>query len=226
MSAPPSEVRDLRERCVEEAFSIIGEVGVEGLSIREVARRLKVSHQAPYKHFASSDHLLAEVVRRTFVMFSEHLNARPTTGDPEYDLLTLGQAYFSFAMERPLHYRLMFGTPLPDPAEHPDMMREGRAAFEILLNVMRRMPGNAVSQPSHELDALFIWASIHGLATILQTEALKAAGLDGLLPREALQSTLFRIGQALRDRMPSARTERPSPDPKPPHPEADASGRP
>lgn len=205
MSAPANEERDLRERCVEEAFSIIGEVGVEGLSIREVARRLKVSHQAPYKHFASSDHLLAEVVRRTFAMFAQHLNARPTIGDPEYDLRTLGQAYFQFAMERPLHYRLMFGTPLPDPDQHHGMMQEARQAFQILLNMMNRMPG-AHQPATHQLDALFIWSTIHGLATILQTEALRQIGLDGVLKQEALPHTLHRIGRALSDRMPSANT--------------------
>jgi AcrR family transcriptional regulator len=44
---------------------IIGERGIEELSLREVARRLGVSHQAPYKHFPSRDHLLAEVVEST-----------------------------------------------------------------------------------------------------------------------------------------------------------------
>jgi AcrR family transcriptional regulator len=77
---------------VDEAFAIVGEKGVAGLSIREVARRLGVSHQAPYKHFSSSEHLLAEIVRRNYVMFSDFLNQRPRTGNPPEDMHALGQA--------------------------------------------------------------------------------------------------------------------------------------
>jgi AcrR family transcriptional regulator len=190
---------DLREACVQEAFAIIGEVGIEGLSIREVARRLGVSHQAPYKHFPSAAHLLAEIVRRTFAEFSAHFHARHLTGDPKRDLHSLGEAYFKFAMERPLHYRLLFGTPLPDPAQHPEMMQEARAAFQILLDLTQRIPRDSAAPPhAAQLDALFIWSAIHGLATILQSDALQQIGLEGVLLEEALPHVLASIGKSLR----------------------------
>jgi AcrR family transcriptional regulator len=181
--------RDLREACVEEALSLIGEVGVEGLSIREVARRLGVSHQAPYKHFASSDHLLAEIVRRTFAKFSAYLKK-------------MGIAYFEFAMNHPLHYRLMFGTALPPAAEHPEMMEEARAAFSLLFDAVARAHGrHAKGKPlkSDQLDALFVWATVHGLSTILQSTALEHTGLAQSVLKEALPHTLASIGKALGD---------------------------
>lgn len=189
------EKRDLREACVEEAFAIVGQVGVEGLSIREVARRLGVSHQAPYKHFPSSSHLLAEIVRRTFRMFSQHLEGRPRTDDPMEDLHLLGQAYLQFAREHPLHYRLMFGSPLPDPSHHPEMMEEARQAYTVLRGVLSRIPGLPGDQVS--LQALFIWATIHGLASIFQTEALKQVSLEGIPLDEALPYSMLCISKAL-----------------------------
>ena len=63
----------LREACLTEALDAIREKGVEALSLRDVARRLKVSHQAPYKHFSSKDHLLAEVISRCLRDFADHL---------------------------------------------------------------------------------------------------------------------------------------------------------
>ncbi len=189
---------DLREACVQEAFAIIGDVGVEALSIREVARRLHVSHQAPYKHFPSAAHLLAEIVRRTFADFAAHLRARPQSGDPLHDLCTLGEAYFRFATERPLHYRLLFGTKLPDPSQHPEMMREAQAAFQILLDLMQQISARPGAPPhAAQLDALFIWSSIHGLATILQSDALQQIGLAGVLREEALPHLLAAIGKSL-----------------------------
>ena len=66
MAERSSKSGDLREACVKEALAIIAEGGIDSLSLRDVARRLGVSHQAPYKHFPSRDHILAEVVGRRF----------------------------------------------------------------------------------------------------------------------------------------------------------------
>lgn len=191
---------DLREACVAEALAILGESGVEGLSIREVARRLGVSHQAPYKHFPSSDHLLAELVRRTYSMFAEHLEQRPQGESPEANMRCMGDAYFSFATKHPLHYRLLFGTPLPDPEQHQDMMQEARKAFSILLEGVARMrgePSRDLADPQLQLDALFVWSVVHGLATIMQTAALQQIGLAPGILREAMPHALACIGRIL-----------------------------
>ncbi len=196
MPPRPHPARDLREACVDQALAIIGDVGVEALSIREVARRLGVSHQAPYKHFPSSDHLLAEVVRRTYRQFSEYLEARPRNGDPGDDLKSGGVAYFGFAREFPLHYRLLFSTPLPDPASHPEMMAEARHAFQLLYaDIGWVKPG--ASDTERQLDALFVWATVHGLASLMQTAALDQIGLDPGVLDQAMPHALHRIGKAL-----------------------------
>jgi AcrR family transcriptional regulator len=180
-------------------MAIIREHGAEGLSIREVARRLGVSHQAPYKHFPSSDHLLAEIVRRTYAMFSAHMKKRPKADTPGEDLKHMGEFYIGFAVKHPLHYRLIFGTQLPDPKAHPEMMQEARFAFSILLDGISRLHGLPPDNPSIEtkLNALFVWATTHGLASILALEALDQLGLTKKELAQALPHTLGRIGKAL-----------------------------
>ena len=109
---------------MQAAREVIAERGVENLSMRDVARKLSVSHQAPYRHFESRDHLLAEIMRRCFVDFGHHLDQRPRSSDPEADLGAMGQAYLDYAQLKPLEYRLMFGTPWPEPAQHPELVRQ------------------------------------------------------------------------------------------------------
>ena len=77
---------DLREACLVEAMAIIEQEGLEKLSLREVARRLGVSHQAPYRHYPSRDHLLVEVMRRCFRDFATFLDDRAKEDDPRKDL--------------------------------------------------------------------------------------------------------------------------------------------
>jgi AcrR family transcriptional regulator len=154
-----------------------------------------VSHQAPYKHFPSRDHILAEAVRQAFAHFASHLDARPMTGEPWADLGAMGHAYLSYALEHPLHYRLMFGTPLPDPLEHPAMMEQARHAFQLLRDAVSHLPGR---QAPAELDAMFVWAVMHGTAGILHGQALEHLSLPaGMFEREGVPAIFERISRGL-----------------------------
>jgi AcrR family transcriptional regulator len=171
------EGRDLKQACLREAMAAIRERGVEGLSLRDVARRLGVSHQAPYKHFASKDHLLAEVIRRCLRDFAEALrhSGLSASGTPlaaEDALRSLGQAYLAHASAHPLEYRLMFMTAWPEEARALGLSADARAAFDILrerLRAVRTYP----SQSACNRDAMFVWSAVHGIATVLQSEAMQ-----------------------------------------------------
>jgi AcrR family transcriptional regulator len=185
---------------VRAAQAIIDAEGLEALSLREVARRLGVSHQAPYKHFASRDHLLAEVVRRAFDAFARHLDARPAGATADEDLGAMGHAYLAYARTHPLQYRLMFGTPLPDPAQHPAMMASARHAFALLQEGLTRMHAEAGRAPSAAVvaqDALFVWSTLHGLASVRHAPALRTLNLPAVVLAGAEARALAGIGAAL-----------------------------
>lgn len=143
---------------------MIAERGIENLSLRDVACKLGVSHQAPYKHYPSRDHLLTEVMRRCFQHSAAHLDSRERFDDAAQDLESLGLQYLAFAQQHPLEYRLMFSTTWPDSAGQPDLVRDATHAFDVLRGVLRRMHGESASmRETVELDALYIWSAVHGL---------------------------------------------------------------
>jgi len=186
----------LKDDCVAEAMAIIAEHGLAQLSLREVARRLGVSHGAPYRHYPSRDHLLAAVVRRCYEAFALNLDHRPQAGGPDADLCAMGVAYLDFALRQPLSYQLMFSTRLPPPSEHPEMMASADHAFGLLRDALRRrspsMPDRLV-----EADALFIWSSLHGLAGTLSSDIVGGLQLAPETLAEAIGHLLRRIGDAL-----------------------------
>lgn len=174
---------DLKEACVQAAREVIAEQGVEGLSMRDVARKLGISHQAPYRHFESRDHLLAEIMRRCFADFASHLDTSARSQDDRAELAAMGEAYLAYAIAKPLEYRLMFGTPWPEPAHHAGLVADAGHAFDILRNNLRRRHGDGPGmQARADLDALFIWSALHGMATITQSQAMEclklAPGVD------------------------------------------------
>ena len=198
-SAAPA--MDLRDACICAAREAIARHGIESLSLRDVARRLGVSHQAPYKHYPSRDHLLAEVMRRSFQQFAQHLDAREHCDDPFQDLESLGRQYLNYAQQHPLEYRLMFGTPWPAADEHAELLHKSTHAFDILRQVLQRIHGDGAPQQERvDLDAMFVWSAMHGLVGVVSGNCVDKLGLPqevlGKLVQHVMDSVACGVGRA------------------------------
>lgn len=197
---PPDEPAplELRDACIVAAQEVIAERGIENLSLREVSRKLGVSHQAPYKHYPSRDHLLAEVMRRCFQRFAAHLDARPRHDDPAQDLESLGLQYLAYARQHPLEYRLMFSTTWPASIGQADIARDATHAFDVLRGVLRRLHGDTpAARERVDLDALYIWSTVHGLAGVLNGQCMDLLDLNAKVLKQALQHAMDRMGAGL-----------------------------
>src|SRR3982751_4795766 len=111
-AAVPSPARDayhhgaLRESLIEAAEAVLAERGVDGFSLREVARRAGVSPAAPAHHFGDARGLLSELALQGFQEFGDDLAAADARGgdDPARRLYEQGLAYVAFAMRRPVRF--------------------------------------------------------------------------------------------------------------------------
>ncbi len=195
---------DLKEACIQAAREVIAEQGVESLSMRDVSRKLGVSHQAPYRHFPSRDHLLAEIMRRCFVEFANYLDGHEVPGIQSAGFAGMGERYIAYAQSKPLEYRLMFGTPWPEAAQHPELIEHAKHAFDLLRQNLRRKHGNTpANHAKADLDALFIWSALHGMASIRQADVMRHLDLVPGVDREFTRNTLSRIGLAMESELPS-----------------------
>jgi AcrR family transcriptional regulator len=189
---------ELKEACVFAAREFIAEHGVERLSLRDVARRLGVSHQAPYRHYPSRDHLLAEVIRRCFASFANYLDAREAFDDARLDLESLGKQYLTYAASHPLEYRLMFSTPWPDALTELGLEQDATHAFDVLRRVLRRIHGaDAAARTRVDLDAMFIWSNMHGLAAISQSNVMKHLSLARGVSKRVSEHTMHMMSLAM-----------------------------
>ncbi len=197
---------NLREACLSEAIRTIEKDGIEGLSLRKVARRLGVSHQAPYKHFASREHLLAEVVADAFADFAVFLDKRTRSSRTEDELLAMGLAYIEFALKHPLKYRLMFSTTLPDRSEHPVMLEKAERSYLLLkdcLSGLEYAHRPDIDEAMLERDAMLILTLVHGLVTALTSDAMDTMPISEQARESAIAHTLARIGTILGGSVPT-----------------------
>src|SRR5271157_3002260 len=100
---------NLRQTLLEAAVALIGEVGSRDFTLREVARRAGVSHNAPYRHFASRDDLLLAVAGEGFERLRESMIKRMKSSASARERLVLcGCGYVEFALRWPQHFMVMF----------------------------------------------------------------------------------------------------------------------
>ena len=168
---------DLRQALIEAALELVSEKDVESVSLREVARRVGVSHAAPYRHFADKDALLAAVAQEGFQMLHHRLETvlHKALLDPLKRLQDIGVAYVDFALEHSSHYRLMFGAYEATSAQqNSELAQAATEAFMVLVNGvnMGQQEGVIRLDDSNQL-ALAAWALTHGLAMLL---------MDGQIP--------------------------------------------
>ena len=183
---------NLREALVSAAVDMIGQRGLAGLAIAEIARALGVSPAAPYRHFRDRNALIAEVARRGFERLAADLDAAWAGGrpDPVTAIERCGRAHLAFAKRDPAAYSAMFeaggepGTAGTDPA----VQEASDAAFAVLRRAAdaacaRSVPGagQAKRAPPAQMVALHIWSLTHGIASLFVTGNAN----PGLLPMPA-----------------------------------------
>jgi len=167
MPPRPYHHGDLRETLLQGALRVIAEVGPAAFTLREVARRAGVSHNAPYRHFRDKDALLAAVAAQGF---RELTKAMREPGQRQLSALDRlkksGMAYVDFAVRRPEHFTVMFDAPVC-ASDDPEYIQASREAFETLVNYIQKcqeadqLPaGNAMER------ALYAWSLVHGIAKL------------------------------------------------------------
>ena len=74
---------DLRAALIAAAEATLAETGVEGFSLRQVAKRVGVSHSAPAHHFGDTQRLLCALAAEGFRRFREAMLARQAAAAPD-----------------------------------------------------------------------------------------------------------------------------------------------
>ena len=116
---------DLQRAIVNAALEVLSETQSTEFSLRELARRAGVTHNAPYKHFADKRELLAAVSAVGFDLLAKRLtDAMQGQTSPRARLFAIARDYVRHGVENPALYRLMFGGYLTGPDD-------GRPAIEI-----------------------------------------------------------------------------------------------
>lgn len=153
---------NLRRALLDAALDLFVQRGAFDFTLRELAREAGVTHNAPYRHFAGKNELLAAIREEGFAMLATSAEAAlGSETEPRARVRALGDAYVRFAIERPHHFRLM----LSEPSESV----KTTGAFDLLRKTLEegRRAGVVRDDLSARELALAAWALVHGLASLV-----------------------------------------------------------
>jgi len=171
--APHDQHGDVRRLVLDAALDIITSTGAESLSMREVARRAGVSHQAPYHYFGDRSGIFAAISEEGFSALAGAFR------DVDFSNTSAAKAgfiaYLNFARSHVGHFRVMFHQDICGVTDNEETANAASSAFDELLQMVARTIGSSVDPKAAHTFAFTMWSQAHGLATLV---------IDGPLPQK------------------------------------------
>lgn len=161
---------DLRAAVLRRAEETLRASGVDGLSLRRIAREIGVSHGAPSRHFRDKRALLDALAMVGFERLGSAFRdalAEETGNELGARLRELARAYLGFAVENSALLELMF-TRKHDSSAGVELAEAGERAFEAPVEVIvaAQRAGEVVPGDPRGIGVTAI-AALQGLATLL-----------------------------------------------------------
>ena len=183
---------DLRQALITAGLDLAREGGPDAVVLREATRRVGVSPNAAYRHFADRNALLAAVSASAQGQVADSMLAETAVGrtdDPATEarrrLRAVGTGYLRFAREQPGLFRTAFSVP-DDLANSGSPAKAGAAGltpFQILSQTLDQL--ESAGELPHERRAgaeLHAWSAVHGLGMLIidgPLRGLTAEMMDG-----------------------------------------------
>lgn len=180
---------DLRAELIEASFALLAESGLRGFSVAAVARRLRVSSAAPYRHFPDRAHLLAAVSAAAARDLRAEVEAAAEAAgsDPVARLAAVAGAYVRYV------HRTGAGVPVifaPELHHFPDDAR--RELTRALMTTLLELAA-ATGSPSYQEAVTLVEATIavaHGYTSLFAEGffAHKSHAVDDIADRATAAS--------------------------------------
>lgn len=164
----------LRERLLEAAEVLLVEAGhPDAVSVRSIAAAAGCTPPSIYLHFADKDELLMAACERRFAELDRFAqDAAEGSDEPLESLRLRGRAYIRFGLDHPEHYRLLMMTVHEKSLDELDWDNSaGVTAFMNLVGAVQRCidAGALPAETIAHRAALGLWATMHGITSLLMT---------------------------------------------------------
>ncbi len=181
-----------RDRLIDVATRLLDEGGPAAVTLREVGRLAGVSHNAPYKHFADKEDLLAAVAARQFGRQGRTRTSQPAAAEGLERLRAMMGGYVRWALRYPARFKLTYGSWSTDSAE---LGAAASVARQALVDTVRaaQAAGDLPAGDSERVAAL-VHATAHGAVDLALSGHLSKTGKGHASPEDLIDDLLEYLG--------------------------------
>jgi AcrR family transcriptional regulator len=161
---------NLRRALLDATMELVRERGIDGFTLREVARRAGVSHAAPYHHFPDRAALVSALAEESFDLLARAFREAAASTEGTYldRIRAIGRAYVRFAFDDPARFTLMWRPELRNSSDGSPADGAGLASYQVLIDeVAAGQEVGEIVAGDVGLLSLAAWSTVHGLAMIL-----------------------------------------------------------
>jgi AcrR family transcriptional regulator len=185
-----------RAEILDAARELVLEVGPEGLSLRQVARRADFSPAALYTYFPSKDSLIASLFGESFARLDEYLRRVAMELPPDRRVIELAVAYMEFARDNPTDLRCrLLSTSLDMPLVPGKAL--GLGAARLIAETLRQ----GVEEGVFRQDGLYsaadmafgLWSLVHGMVSVSGIDLSEVSEELAADPRRVLQMYVAQV---------------------------------
>ena len=189
---------DTRERILTHATELYLRDGFDGFSMRALARAVGVTAPALYRHYASKENLLHEIVGEAYRRLATELYKALSARTPRDRFRGAIGGYAEFAISNPRLYEVLFAPPsmIGDGALPEEVEAQACAVGLFFDDRVRECVAAGVLRDDHVASSL--WAHTHGLVSLYLRGRLEEKGIDSDEKfRELLEASTTRVLEGL-----------------------------
>lgn len=183
MTERPFHHGNLRAALLDEAVTVLRSSGVDGLSLRDLARRVGVSHGAPRSHFVDRQALLDALAVQGFDRLRQRTRGALAEGRDLPDRFRrVAQAYVDFAVDDAALMELMFQAKA-DGGGTAVQSAAGALFTELDQAMGPRRAATDTDADDADRDAfkMLFAATMQGIAALVASHRIRRADGDRLI---------------------------------------------
>jgi len=164
-----------RENILACACDLYLEDGLDGFSMRKLARAVGVTAPALYRHFESKEAVLLEVVGEAYARFAQYLYGALQGRTPEERFRLAGTGYLDFALDQPRLYEVLFASPdvMGMKQISPEVEAQACAVGQFWNDRVREcVDAGMLRRADPDALGVTLWAHAHGLVSLYLLGAL------------------------------------------------------
>ena len=169
-----------RERILNAACDLYLSGGLEGFSMRKLARSIGVTAPALYRHYESKEKLLHDVMAQAYERFAQYLYRSLVGTSPAERMRLAGEGYLDFALEHPKLYDILFASPdIHGIGEVSDELEAlGCAVGQFWHDRVRECMDHGILRDGDpEAVSMTMWGHAHGLLVLHRRGVLAGGGV-------------------------------------------------